>query len=261
MITSPFSILYHHRELLVAWTMRVIRARYQQSILGGLWAIVQPVATVAIFTTVFSIILKIETGNIPYVIFAYSALVPWMLFSSSITDMAESIVTNMNLIGKIYFPRDILVIAALLARLMDFFIAYTLLILLMLFYKLPIFQVTWLFLPILLLVQLSLALGLGLFLAALNAFYRDIKHLVTLILQLWLYATPIIYPVDRVPEAVKPFYFLNPMAGVIEGYRAIMIHGRLPDTTLLISAVTAVIILVFGYWVFKRVEQRFADII
>ena len=261
MLTSPFTILYHHRELLVAWTMRVIRARYQQSLLGGLWAIVQPVATVAIFTTVFSIILKVETGNIPYVIFAYSALVPWMLFSSSIIDMSESIVTNMNLIGKIYFPRDILVIAALLARLMDFLIAYTLLILLMTYFKIPIFQITWLFLPVLLLVQLSLALGLGLILAALNAFYRDIKHLVTLVLQLWLYATPIIYPVDRVPEAVRPFYFLNPMAGVIEGYRAVMIHGRLPDANLLISALTALIILIIGYWVFKRVEQRFADII
>ena len=261
MESSSISTLYHHRDLLAAWTMRIIRARYQQSILGGLWAIVQPVATVAIFTTVFSLILKVDTQNIPYVVFSYTALVPWMLFSTSITDMAESIVSNMNLVAKIFFPRDILVISALLARLLDFIIAYGLLVFLMVFYKIPVFQVTWLFLPVILLVQLAMALGIGLVLSALNAFYRDVKHLVTLILQIWLYATPIIYPVNLVPERLRPYYFLNPMAGVVEGYRAIMLHGVLPDERFLLSASVAVVFLLAGYWFFKRVEHRFADII
>lgn len=261
MHTSPIKTLFHHRDLLSAWTMRVIRARYQQSILGGLWAVLQPVATVTIFTTVFSLILKVDTGDIPYVVFSYTALVPWMLFSASITDMSESIVSNMNLVGKIFFPRDILVISVMMARLLDFFIAYGLLIVLMVYFSIPIFMVTWLFLPVILLVQLALALGLGLILAALNAFYRDVKHVVILLLQVWLYVTPIIYPVNLVPERFQSIYFLNPMAGVVEGYRAIMLYGSIPDDRFLISASVALVVLLAGYWFFKRVEHRFADII
>jgi lipopolysaccharide transport system permease protein len=258
---TSIKALINQRDLLTAWTMRIIRARYQQSILGGLWAVMQPAAMVVIFTTVFSYFIRVDTSGVPYVVFSYTALVPWLLFSASLSDMVESIVGNMNLVAKIYFPREIVVIAAMLARLLDFLIAFSVLIILMLFYRIPIFTASWLLLPGVILVQLALTLGLGLIGAGLNVFYRDIRHLVTLGLQLWLYATPIIYPVSMVPERFRSLYFLNPMAGAIEAYRAILIHQSYPDSTLGLSAVSAVIILVIGYWFFKRVEYKFADVI
>lgn len=257
----PVPELYKHRDLLVAWTMRIIRARYQQSVLGGFWAILQPLATVAIFSVIFSYFIPVDTGAIPYPIFSYTAMVPWLLFSTSLADMVESVVTNMNIVGKIFFPREILVISALLARVLDFLIAYALLIVLMLVYGLPVFQLTWLYLPVILIVQLSLALGLGLIGAALNVFYRDIRHLIALVIQLWFYATPIIYPVTVVPERFRPFYFLNPMAGVIEGYRSVMLNGTRPESSFTLSAIVAFAILLLGYWFFKRVEFKFADVI
>jgi len=255
--TFPFG----YRDLLVAWTLRIIRARYKQSVLGGLWAIIQPAATVAIFTIIFTLFIPIDTGNIPYILFSYTAMVPWLLFSSSISDMVDSIVINMHLVTKIYFPREIFVVAAMLARLMDFAIAFGILVLLILFNRAPVNPWGWLSLPVLVVIQLSLSLGLGLFGAALNVFYRDIKHVFTLALQLWFYATPIIYPINLVPTHFHKFYFLNPMAGVIESYRSILLDGALPTSNLLLSAVVSMSILVFGYWFFRRVEHLFADVI
>ncbi len=250
-----------YKDLLFAWTSRILKARYQQSVLGGFWAILQPLATVLIFTTVFSFFLKVDTGDIPYIVFSYTAMVPWILFSSSINDMVKSIVQNMNLVSKIYFPREILVVSALLARVVDFFIAYILLIILMIIFQIQIQLLIWLFLPVIILVELAFALGIGLIAAALNAFYRDIRHLFVLLLQLWLYATPIIYPVSFVPEKWQVLYQLNPMVGIIEAYRAVMLHGSLPDTSFLVSALIAIFVLVIGYLFFKKVEIHFADII
>lgn len=253
--------LYSHRDLLLAWTIRTIRARYQQSILGGLWAILQPVAVVIIFTIIFTLFIPVDTGGLPYVVFSYTALVPWTLFATSITDMVDSLVINMNLVSKIYFPREILPIAALLARLLDFLIASIVLFGLILYYQLPLAPLSIIFLPVILLIQLLLMLGLGLAGSALNVFYRDLKHLFTLGLQLWLYATPIIYPVTLVPERLRPFYFLNPMAGAIEAYRAVLLRQELPGSYLWISASMALIIFLAGYWFFKRVEFQFADVV
>ena len=258
---AVFRTLYDYRDLLFAWTGRVIRARYQQSILGGLWAIVQPAATVAIFTVLFTRFLRVDTGNTPYVIFSYAAMVPWTLFSSSITDMVESLVTNMNLVTKIYFPRDILVIAAMLARLVDFAIAFSILLLMIALYQMEVNVPGLLLLPVLLATQLALALGIGLIGAAVNVFYRDVKHLVALGLQMWLYATPIIYPSTLVPEHLQSLYFLNPMAGVIQGYRAVLLRGDLPTPYLGLSIVVAIGVLVFGFWFFKRMEHQFADVV
>lgn len=251
----------NHKDLLFAWTGRILKARYQQSILGGVWAILQPLATVLIFTVVFSFFLKVDTGEIPYIVFSYSAMVPWLLFSSSINDMVESIVQNMNLVSKIYFPREILVISALLARLVDFLIAYLILIVLIIIYQVSISPVLILFLPVIVFVQLAFALGIGLIASALNAFYRDVRHLIVLLLQLWLYATPIIYPISFVPENLLPFYRLNPMVGIIEAYRSIMLYGSFPGINFVISAVVAGIVLILGYLFFKKVEVQFSDII
>jgi len=261
MQTKSFSTLYAHRDLLLAWTLRTIRARYQQTILGGLWAIIQPAATVAILTLVFTLFIPVDTGGLPYVVFSYAAMVPWTLFAASVTDMMDSLVINMALVSKIYFPREILPIAALLARVLDFGIASGVLVVLMLYYQMPLFSPGLVCLPVVLAIQLALTLGLGLAGSALNVFYRDVKHLFTLGMRLWLYATPVIYPVSLVPERLRPVYFLNPMAGIIEAYRAALLYEKLPGSYLIISGIAAFAVLLAGYWFFKRVEFQFADII
>lgn len=253
--------LHAYRDLLVAWTMRTIRARYQQSALGGMWAVLQPAAAAVIFSVIFTRFVPVDTNGIPYIVFSYTALVPWTLFSGSISDMVESLVTNMNLVSKIYFPREILPLAALLARLLDFVIAAFVLVILMLLYGVPPTSVGVLLVPVILIIQLMLAFGIGLIGAAVNVFFRDVRHLVVLGLQLWLYASPIIYPVSAVPERLRPYYFLNPMAGIIEAYRVVLLYNDLPGTYLIISALAASILLTAGYWFFKRVEFRFADVI
>jgi len=261
MIKSRANQSHAYRDFLIAWTSRIVRARYQQSILGGLWAIIQPAATVAVFTIIFTRFIPVDTGEIPYVVFSYSAMVPWLLFSASITDMVESLVMNMNLVTKIFFPREILVLAALLARVFDFAIAFSILIVLIMVYRLPVLHIGWLFLPVILAIQMALSLGLGLIGASLNVFYRDIKHMIGLGMQLWFYATPIIYPPTLVPEAWRSLYHLNPMVGVIESYRAVLLRGQLPSSSLLISAALAAGILVAGYLFFRLVEHQFADVV
>lgn len=252
-------VTYH--DLLFAWTARTVRGRYQQSILGGLWAIAQPIASVIILTVIFTQIVPVDTGDVPYVVFSFSAMVPWLLFSSSLADMTDSLVVNMNLIAKIFFPRDVLVVAVMLARLLDFFIAFTVLLIMMLILQMPLLSWSLLWLPVILAVQLTLALGLGLAGAAMNLFFRDIKHIIALGLQIWFYATPIIYPVTLVPEWARPLYFLNPMAGVIVAYRSVLLENQSPDSYLALSAVVALLVLVVGYLFFKRMEPRFADVV
>ena len=253
--------LYAHRDLLFTWAYRIIRARYRQSVLGGLWAVIVPTATALIFSVIFTFFIPVNTGGIPYVVFSYTAMVPWTLFSSSIGDMVDSLVGNMNLVSKIYFPREILPIASLLARLVDAFIAFTLLVLLMLYFKVQINIGGLFLLPLIFVAQISLSLGLGFIGSALNVFYRDVRQVIALGLQIWFYASPIIYPVSAVPQKLKFVYFLNPMVGVLESYRAILLYRELPDVSMLISAGVSMIILIVGYWLFKRVEFQFADVI
>jgi lipopolysaccharide transport system permease protein len=253
--------LFQKKELIWTWTGRIIWTRYQQSMLGALWMIVQPVATVAIFTIVFTYFVPVNTGDVPYVVFSYVALVPWTLLANSLPDLGNSIVENMQLVKKIYFPREILPLSAMLARLLDFFLAAGIFVVLILVYRIPLFPVGWLFLPVILLVQLALICGLGLGFAAANVFYRDMQPLLTLVIRFWFYASPIIYPVSLVPDRLRPFYYLNPMAGILEAYRAVLLHQNIPGPSLYVSAIMALVILVSGYWFFKRVEYQFADIV
>lgn len=253
--------LFQSLDLLWAWTTRNIRARYQQSTLGWLWAIVQPTAQVIIFTLIFTTFVPIDTGDIPYPIFSFVAVTPWTLLSASLTDMSQTLVANMNLVTKIYFPREILPLAALFARLLDFGVALCLLVLMMLFYQVPANPAGWLFLPLILIIQLALILGLGLASAAANVFFRDVQSLLVLVLQVWFYACPIIYPASMVPVPLRPLYFLNPMAGIIEAYRDVLLNGQIPGTYLVMSAIISVLIFVIGYWFFKRVEFQIADIV
>lgn len=243
------------------WTSRNIRARYQQSVLGWLWAVIQPATQVAIFTIVFTQFVPVNTGNVPYILFSYVAIVPWTLLAMALPDMANALVDNMTLITKIYFPREALPIAALFARVLDFGVAAILLIVLMIYYQTPVFSTSWLFLPIILMTQLMLIMGLGLACAALNVFFRDVRSLLVLSLQLWFYASPIIYPISQVPDWLRPVYFLNPMAGVIVAYRDVLLEGRGFDLYFIPSALIAFFVFLAGYGFFKRVESRFADIV
>jgi lipopolysaccharide transport system permease protein len=249
------------RDLVWAWTVRTLRGRYQQSALGWFWAVVQPVATVAIFAVVFTRIVPVDTGGVPYILLSYAAVVPWTLLSSSLTDMAMSLVQNMNLVGKIYFPREALPVAGLLARLADFGISFILLVILVVIFQIPVSPLGLLYLPLILAIQLALILGLGIGAAALNVFYRDVDPLLKLVVQIWFYASPILYPVSLVPEKWRSLYFLNPMAGIIEAYRDVLIYNRLPGDYLLPAVMSSAVILLLGYWFFKRVEYQFADII
>jgi lipopolysaccharide transport system permease protein len=253
--------LIRARELIITWTNRIIKARYQQSVLGSLWIIIQPIASVAVLTIIFTFFIPVDTGKTPYIIFSYTALVPWTLLSGALSDMTSSLVENMQLITKIYFPREVLPFSALLARIFDFVVSYLVLFLLLLYYRIEIQPAAWLFLPIVIAIQLVLMFGLGLGLSAMNVFYRDVRPLLGLVIQIWFYASPIIYPLSMVPERIRPYYFLNPMAGILESYRAILVDGTIPGPYLLFSAGLAVLIFVVGYWFFKRVEFQFADII
>lgn len=250
-----------YRDLLITWTRRTVQARYKQSVLGILWAIAQPAAQVAIFTVIFVYVIPVDTGDTPYPVFSYVAMTPWVLFSSGLTDMVTSLVANMNLVTKIYFPREILPMASLFARLLDFAIAMGLLVILLLIYDQPFHVLGWLFVPVIVVVQFLFTLGLGFFGAALNVFYRDVQHVVLLILRLWFYATPIVYPVSQVPEQFRTYYFLNPVAGLLESYRSVILFGEWPGSYFIIAIVISIVMFVAGFTFFKRTEFQFADVV
>jgi lipopolysaccharide transport system permease protein len=260
-MTSNVRQLLSARELVLSWTSRTIKARYQQSTLGWLWAVIQPAASVAIFTVIFTLFVPVDTGGTPYIVFSYVAMVPWTFFASTLADMTDSLVQNMGLVTKIYFPREALPIAAMLARLLDFGVAAGLLVILMVYFRLPFYLIPGLFLPAILAIELALVVGLGLAAGAINVFFRDVQPLVRLIIQLWFYACPIIYPTTLVPERLRPFYYLNPMTGVLQAYREVLLDGEVPGTYLLLSALIALLVFLAGYWLFKRVEYQFADLV
>lgn len=253
--------LYNYRYFLWMWTVREIKVRYKQSILGGAWAILQPLSLVIIFTIVFSFIIRVPTDGVPYPLFAYTALLPWTFLATSISFAIPSLVNNMNLVTKAKFPREILPVAVIIAALVDFVVASLILGFMMIAYQVPI-QWTLIWVPLLILVQIILILGLSLLGSAINVFFRDIRFIVPLGIQLWLYATPIIYPVSLVPEKFQTLYMLNPMAGLVTSYRRVVLYGLPPVTRdLSLAVILAGLLFLGGYWFFKRVERQFADII
>jgi lipopolysaccharide transport system permease protein len=253
--------LYAYRELLWTWTRRDILVRYKQSLLGAAWAILQPLSIMAVFSLIFTYIVKIPTDGAPYPVFSYTALLPWTFFATAISFAVPSLVNNMTLVTKVYLPREIFPLAAVSASFVDFLVASVVFVGMMLVYRLPL-RITFLALPLLLAIQILLTLGVVLFAAAVNVYYRDVRFIVPLGLQLWMYATPIIYPVSLVPERFRPFYMLNPMAGLIEAYRAVTLRSAWPDwSSLGLAAAVSALAFVLGYVYFKRVEWQFADII
>ena len=260
-MTQGAAELYLYRDLLRMWTAREIKVRYTQSVLGAAWAILQPLSLMLMFNAVFSYLVRIPTDAIPYPLFSYTALLPWTFFSASISFAVPSLVQNMNLVTKIYFPREILPMAAVAAGLIDFLIAALVLVVMLAGYQVPLHR-TVIMVPVILLVQILLTLGVVLFASAVNVFYRDIRFVVPLAVQLWMYATPIIYPTTLIPEDLRWLYMLNPMAGVIESYRDVVLRGAWPDWNGLgLAAVISAAVCAAGYAYFKRVEWQFADFI
>jgi lipopolysaccharide transport system permease protein len=248
-------------DLLWEWTSRTLRARYQQSLLGWVWALVQPAAQALIFAVVFTRIVPVETGGTPYVLFAYVATVPWTFLASSLTDMANSVVDNMNLVNKIYFPREILPIAAMLARLADAAVAALLFLVLAYYFRVRFFSPVLAFLPVIVIVQVLMVTGIGLASAAVNVFVRDVRSVLLLLTQVWFYASPVIYPITQVPAPYRPYFALNPMVGVLEAYRAVLLRGDHPGPEFAVAAVSSLLAFLVGYALFKRVEFKFADIV
>lgn len=253
--------LYRYRDLLITWTQREIRVRYKQSFAGGLWAIMQPLALMIIFTIVFSVFARVPTDGIPYPIFSYTALLPWTLLSSAISFGVPSLTNNLNLVTKIYFPRVILPLASIGAAFFDFLIASLIFVAMMFFYRVALTS-TILWVPLLLCIQVILMMGVVFLLSAVNVFYRDVRFVIPLLLQVWLYASPVIYPLTLVPEQYRLIYMLNPMAGLIDSYRRVILQGLPPEPAYLaLSAVVSMILFVIGYSYFERAEPTFADVI
>lgn len=253
--------LYRFRELLLSWTNRELRLRYKQTLLGSLWAVLQPLVLMFLFVIVFSIFVRLPTDGVPYPIFAYTGLLPWTYFATSLSFSVSSLVNNMNLVTKIYFPREIIPLASIGAALVDFGISSIVLLFMMLYYKYPIVP-TILWVPVLILIQTIFIVGVVLFGSMLNAFYRDIRFMVPLTIQAWMYATPIIYPLSSVPGWLRPYYLLNPMAGLVDSYRRVILHGVAPDPVALgMATVISVLLLFFGYRYFKSSEGILPDVI
>ncbi len=253
--------LYGHRDLLFVWTLREIKVRYKQSLLGGAWAILQPVALMLTYTLVFSFFIRLPSGGIPYPLFSYTALLGWTFFSSSITFAVPSLVNNLNLVTKVYFPREILPVASVSAAFVDFLLASVPYLVMLVWYRVPI-STTLLWIPVLVVVQFALILGIVLPSSAVLVFYRDVRFVVPLVLQIWLYATPVIYPVSVVPDRFRVLYAINPMVGIIDSYRRVVLQGLPPSPEYLgLSVVISATLAFLGYHYFKRSEENFADYI
>jgi lipopolysaccharide transport system permease protein len=253
--------LLAHRELLVILTQREIRARYRQSMLGFGWAIVQPVFQMIVISIIFGSFLRLPSEGVPYPVFAYVAILPWTLFSGSITAAVASILANMPLITKVHFPREILPLSAILARFVDFAIASIVFAGLLIWYDIPIHE-TVVYLPLLLTIQIVLAAGIGLLGAAISVFLRDVSFAMPMLMLLWMYGTPVIYSLDMVPQRWLGLYMLNPMAGLIDSYRKTILRGEPPNLEYLaISATISLLLFVLSYVYFKRLDMTMADII
>lgn len=253
--------LWEYRELMRNLAAREISVRYKQTALGVVWALLQPLALMAVFTIFFSIALKVPSDGLPYPLFVYCALVPWGFFATSLSYGVPSLVSNAPLIRKVYFPREVLPFSAILATLVDFAIALVVFFGMMVVFGQPIPPTTG-YIALLVVIQVVLAAGVSLGLSAINVFYRDIRHAIPLVVQLWLFASPVIYPVSAVPERWRDLYFLNPMAGILFNYRRVVLHGLPPDpSSLAIASVEAVLIFAVSWWFFASFEEYFADVI
>jgi len=253
--------LWVYRELIFFLIWRDIKVRYKQTALGAAWAVLQPLLTMIVFTFFFGNLLDVNSDGLPYPVFSYTALLPWGLFSKAIGDAGRSLVLNRNMLTKIYFPRLVIPIASVVSGLIDFAIAFVVLMGLMWYYRITPTAAVWA-LPFLLLLALVTALGVGLWLSALNVIYRDVGYVIPFLTQLWFYITPIVYSSSELPDSLKVIYALNPMVGVVDGFRwALLGTDTAPGVMLLVSSIMAVVVMVTGLYYFRRMERTFADMI
>ena len=255
------SAIWQHRDLLLLLAWRDIKVRYKQTAIGAGWAIIQPLLTMVVFTVVFGNLAKIPSDGLPYPIFAYTALLPWTYFAQGLNRSGNSMVGNARLITKVYFPRLLIPLSALGAPTVDFFLSFLILLGLMAWYGI---SPTWsvLALPLLLLLALLTAITAGLWLSPINVKYRDVSYTLPFLTQFWMYASPVVYPVSLVPEKWRWLYSLNPMVGVIEGFRWALLGKQSPDLTVMAVSTSVVLIFFLGGIVFfKRVERMFADVV
>ena len=253
--------LKQHRDLFYFLVGKEIKVRYKQTVLGGLWAIIQPFFSMVVFSLFFGKLARMPSDGVPYPIFSFTAMVAWTYFSNALSGSGNSLIASSNLISKVYFPRIIIPLAPVLAGLLDFAIAFVILLCMMLYFHI-IPTVMILLVPVLVLLMTLTASGVGMFLAALNAKYRDIKYAIPFLVQIWMFLCPVVYPSSMVPEKYRIIYSLNPMAGIIEGFRSVLL-GNIPFPTypLLISLLVSSILFCGGLLYFKRMERYFADIV
>jgi lipopolysaccharide transport system permease protein len=253
--------LWTYRELFYFFVWRDIKIRYKQTVLGASWAIIQPLMTMVIFSLFFGRLANMPSDGIPYPIFSYAGLVPWTFFANGLLQSSNSLVNNSNMIKKIYFPRLVLPISSVFSGIIDFGLAFVVLLLMMAYFQIyPTVNVTWL--PFFILLAFVTSLGVGFWFSAMNAQFRDIRYIVPFVVQAWLFITPIAYPSSLLSEPWKTLYGLNPMAGVVEGFRwALLGTDTAPGSITIVSTIMAVLILISGVFYFRRMEKTFADVI
>jgi len=254
--------VWEYRELIYFLTWRDIMVRYKQTVLGAAWAVIQPFFTMVVFSVFFGKLAKLSSEGIPYPVFAYCALLPWHYFAEAMSRSSSSLVGSSNLITKVYFPRLVIPLSSVLSPVVDFVIAFVVLVGMMLYYGMrPTAAIVWL--PLFLLLALVTALGVGMWLSALNVQYRDVRYyVIPFLTQFWMFATPVAYSSSLVPERWRALYGLNPMAGVVEGFRwALLGTGQTPGPMLAVSVAVVLLLLVSGAFYFRRMEKTFADVV
>ena len=252
--------LWHYRDLLYFLTWREVSIRYKQTLLGFAWAVLQPVLTMVVFTAFLGRVAKVPGDGVPYSVFAYLGILPWSYFSGAVSRSATSLVTNQNLLSKVYFPRLLIPLSGTLSALVDFAIAFGVLIVLMFWYGLVPAPTALLYVPLVVLTAAT-ATGIGMWLAAINVRYRDVQHAVPFLVQIWMFATPVVYPLTMVNARWRPLLALNPMTGIIEAYRSSMLGRPIDWTGLATATLLSMAALISGFWYFRRTERSFADIV
>jgi len=260
-VSVGLGALWEYRELLYFLTWRDIKVRYKQTVLGIAWAALQPFLLMVVFSVFFGRLGKVPSDGFPYPLFTFCGLLPWQLFAHALTESSNSLVANERLITKVYFPRLVIPLSAVLTGLVDFIFAFLVLLGMMIHYGVMATSVLWT-LPLFILLAVATALGVGLWLSALNVQYRDVRYTIPLITQCWLFLSPVAYPSSIVPEPWRLLYGVNPMAGVVEGFRwALLGKADPPGTMLAVSAMVTVLLLISGLFYFRRMEKNFADVV